>query len=278
MDDDEDIVMGEDDVQQQPGDGQDGLPDDEEGAAAPPEQPEILFVVMGDGMMIPPAQMPNLRIHNGIVQFEGDDDGLLDPNGLPLNADGIDPALLVAPDDDLIPDLVDAEQELEDEFPAMFLHPNSDEYLEQLTEIQTQRARQTANLRREYVTANSDRVRLNEPINMRIRAARLNYILGNSAEVKRLTSYPRAMLVDLLSLRLDERYTVAGLIEERLRVIGETNYPPPWAALETLFHLAAGTTYKQTANCFGNGQYRLARTVRVVQGILAHRVNPPRVS
>lgn len=78
-------------------------------------------------------------------------------------------------------------------------------------------------------------------------------------------------------MRVD-RTTVSNMIEERLRQIGEEFYPASWALLETMFHLAAGTTYKQTATNFGNGSFRLSRIVRVVLGILANKVAIPVVS
>lgn len=71
---------------------------------------------------------------------------------------------------------------------------------------------------------------------------------------------------------------MSHMIMTRLRGINEVAYPPEWALLETMHYMAAGETYKNVANTFGNGSFRQARVIRAVLGALGHNLTVPTVS
>lgn len=142
-----------------------------------------------------------------------------------------------------------------------------------LQELQNER------MRVEYNDANRDGVRMRSQRNLRLRFDRMNYFLDTRQEYKRMTSFPKVVFRKVLAFVVDEHgTTMSQMIMNRLAAINEIAYPPAWALFETAHYMAAGTTYKQVANTFGNGAFRQSRIIKVVLGALAHNLTVPTVS
>lgn len=138
-------------------------------------------------------------------------------------------------------------------------------------------ADQNVIMREEYHVANRDYVRTDDRA-LQLRDCMMERYLMHELEYKRLTSYPQHVFLAILHHAVTVEESIAQIIEQLLQDKDLDNYPPSWALMETMHYLVAGTTYKENANMFLTGQYRMTKAIRITIRGLANTLPVPTVS